>query len=184
MRAGAVIVGLALTIAMAASCKSDSNSDAGTVLNGDATYEAPPDRSVVDVTGPLFPLFDASTMPDMARFDTAAADRQQSPDVAIDSRPDMAAGSCELVRQNCARATDGCYRAGSGRAACQASGVLAADSELPCDGDPDCERGSICVNDGSGFATCRRVCNVQNGCANSRQVCRALAGYDPAGYCN
>jgi hypothetical protein len=98
----------------------------------------------------------------------------------------VAGGACDVIAQNCANSTDGCYLASSGEGMpattmCLAPNMTGGDGAA-CSFVNDCLPGLTCSNDGF----CRRFCcmGASTDCpAGSGQRCVGLADGENIGVC-
>lgn len=161
-------------------CVQESSS-APTPPAGDAaTFEAPPQRVVVDDISPTLGM--------NLRMDAAVATPSvdgSRPDAlpdagAVDARavtPDAPMAGCSLLKQDCPRGR-GCYP-GAGGGVCSPEGF---SSELgPCLDHTSCRPGLVCV-DGQDGPRCLRLCDPAMPACGGRIMCKAMPGAG-AGYC-
>jgi hypothetical protein len=100
-------------------------------------------------------------------------DSDERPLVCADPPP-----SCDLLAQNCASASDGCYPNGT-MANCFAAGTVAAGAS--CRFSNECVKGSVC----SGTSpACRQLCQFPSGApACTTGTCTRLQNFSDAGVC-
>lgn len=101
------------------------------------------------------------------------------------SRADVSSTTCDLLKQDCAAASDGCYPV-SGIALCQPAGSAGVLGSCGFgEAAPLCDRGLACIGTSNMGSVCLPMCDVRDpipicGLGN---VCRPLPGFLTVGYC-
>lgn len=185
----ALVLATAATLAMG--CKKPEAIEEGAGIQADAMHGPPPSRVVQAVPDGLFTnptdAGSAGPQPEPGNSGLMGQPDARRPDARADARADTAlpdaAGTCDVLRQNCPRKSDGCYP-GSGAGYC-ALVQQAGQENASCFEHDQCNVGSACIREnvaGSGF--CRKFCNTASPTRDVTCVrCVALANMYPAGYC-
>jgi hypothetical protein len=117
---------------------------------------------------------EAAVKPDAAR-DASGPDAGR--EAGVDTNTVM--GTCDLLRQNCPQAVQGCYSASGGTECLRRP----FEPAIQCIEDGDCSPGAICINDGAGAFQCATLCARPAGICTQSAPCVDLPGYLGVGYC-